>query len=392
MTEVGAPRTAAPLPSRFGGKLMAGRLKVGEIWGIPITLHASWLLVFGLVTWSLAAAYFPTEYPGWTRAAYWLAGALTSIAFFASVLVHELGHSWVALRNGIPIRGITLFVFGGVAQISREPATPGVELRIALAGPATSLGLAGLFRGIALLMGDTVLVAAPAIWLARINLMVALFNLVPGFPLDGGRLLRAVIWRWTGSFHRATQAASVAGRLVALALMGYGVITVLGGDVLGGMWIVFIGWFLDNAAAATQAQANLRELLRDVTVAQAMTRDCPRVPRDRTLEQLVQEEVLGAGRRCFFVTDDGRLCGLVTLHHIKSIPLERRSVVRAEDVMTRTEQLTLVGPEESMLAALEKMDDANVAQMPVVAGGELLGMIGREQIVRYLRARAELGV
>jgi len=393
MTEVGAPRTAAPLPSRSGGKkLMDGRLKVGEIWGIPITLHASWLLVFGLVTWSLAAAYFPTEYPGWTRAAYWLAGALTSIAFFASVLVHELGHSWVALRNGIPIRGITLFVFGGVAQISREPASPGVELRIALAGPATSLGLAGLFRGIALLMGDTVLVAAPAIWLARINLMVALFNLVPGFPLDGGRLLRAVIWRWTGSFHRATQAASVAGRLVALALMGFGVITVLGGDVLGGIWIVFIGWFLDNAAAATQAQANLRELLRDVTVAQAMTRDCPRVPRDRTLEQLVQEEVLGAGRRCFFVTDDGRLCGLVTLHHIKSIPLERRSVVRAEDVMTRTEQLTLVGPEESMLAALEKMDDANVAQMPVVAGGELLGMIGREQIVRYLRARAELGV
>jgi Zn-dependent protease len=393
MTEVGAPRTAAPLPSRSGGKkLMDGRLKVGEIWGIPITLHASWLLVFGLVTWSLAAAYFPIEYPGWTRAAYWLAAALTSIAFFASILVHELGHSLVALRNGIPIRGITLFVFGGVAQISREPASPGVELRIALAGPFTSLGLGGLFGSIAFLARDAVLVAAPAIWLARINFMVALFNLVPGFPLDGGRLLRAVIWRWTGSFYRATRTASVAGRLVALALMGFGVITVLGGDVLGGMWIVFIGWFLDSAAAATQAQANLREVLRDVTVAQAMTRDCPRVPRDRTLEQLVQEEVLGAGRRCFFVTDDGRLSGLVTLHHIKSVPHERRGAVRAEDVMTRMEQLTAVGPEESMLAALEKMDDANVAQMPVVAGGELLGMIGREQILRYLRARAELGV
>ena len=380
------------MPSPFlGRKLTEGRLKVGEIWGIPIALHASWLLVFGLVTWSLAAAYFPSEYPGWTRAAYWLVGALTAAAFFLSVLVHELGHSWVALRHGIPIRGITLFVFGGVAQISREPASPAAEWRIALAGPLTSLGIAGLFASVAFVMRDTVLVAAPATWLARINLMVALFNLLPGFPLDGGRLFRAVIWRWTGSFHRATQAASIAGRLVALALMGIGVITVLGGDVLGGMWIVFIGWFLDNAAAATAAQASLKELLRDVTVAQVMTRDCPRVPRDRTLEQLVQEEVLGAGRRCFFVTDDGRLSGLVTLHHIKAIPRERRSAVRAEEVMTATDQLAVVGPEESMLAALEKMDDANVAQMPVVAGKELLGMIAREHILSYLRARAELG-
>jgi Zn-dependent protease len=376
----------------LGGKLSDGRLKVGEIWGIPIALHASWLLVFGLVTWSLAAGYFPSGYPGWTRTAYWLAGALTALAFFLSILVHELGHSKVALRNGIPIRGITLFVFGGVAQISREPGSPAVELRIALAGPLTSLGLAGVFGGIARLTADTVFVAAPAIWLARINFTVALFNLVPGFPLDGGRLLRAVVWRWTGSFHRATRAASVAGRLVALALMGFGVITALGGNVLGGMWIVFIGWFLDNAASAAQAQASLQEVLRDVTVVQAMTRECPRVPRDRTLDRLVQEEVLGAGRRCFFVTDDGRLRGLVTLHHVKSVPRERWSAVRAEDVMTGFDQLAMVGPEESMLAALQKMDDANVAQVPVVHGGELLGMIGREHVLRYLRARAELGV
>jgi len=378
--------------SAAGPPLTKGRVTIVEIWGIPIAVHASWLVVFALVTWSLAAGYFPMEFPGWARASYWLTSALTALVFFASILIHELGHSWVALRNGIPIRGITLFVFGGVAQISREPASPGAEFRIALAGPATSLALAAVFAGVWLLSRPVVLVAGPALWLARINLMVGLFNLLPGFPLDGGRLLRAVAWRFTGSFHRATRAASVAGRLVAVGLMGIGVFTVLGGNVLGGIWLLFIGWFLDNAAAATQAQAGLRELLRDVTVAQAMTRECSRVARDRTLGQLVHEEVLGAGRRCFFVTDEGRLRGLVTLHQIKEVSPERRDAVRVEEIMTPAAQLSVVSPGESMLAALEKMDGANVAQLPVMEDGELLGMIGREQVLHYVRTRAELGV
>jgi Zn-dependent protease len=369
-----------------------GRFEVVEIWGIPIRVHFSWLLVFGLVTWSLAAGYFPHEYPGWAARAYWAVGAVTALVFFASILVHELGHSWVALRNGIPIRSITLFVFGGVAQIAREPGAPGVELRIAIAGPATSFLLAGLFAGIWQVVHDVPILAAPAIWLARINFMVAAFNLIPGFPLDGGRLLRALVWRWTGSLRRASEAASFLGQLVAFAFIGWGIFTVLGGDVIGGMWIAFIGWFLQNAAAASRAEANLREMLRDVTVGHAMTRDCRRVERGASLDRIVHEEVLGAGRRCFVVTEDGRLVGLLTLHEIKAVPKERWAVVTVGEVMTPAEKVTAVDPKTDLLTALETMDDANVAQMPVVEAGELLGMIGREQVLHYVRVRGELGM
>jgi Zn-dependent protease len=371
---------------------MEGRLKILEVWGIPIAVHFSWLLVFGLVTWSLAGGYFPAEYPGWALAAYWLVGAVTSLAFFGSIVLHELGHSLIALRNGIPIRRITLFVFGGIAQIGREPDAPGVEFRIAIAGPLTSLGLATLFAGAWLLARGVPLVAAPAIWLARINFMVAAFNLIPGFPLDGGRVLRALVWRWTGSARRATQTASFAGQLVAFGLIGFGILRVLGGDVLGGAWLVFIGWFLQNAAAASHAEAGLRELLGAATVAQVMTRECPRVPRDRTLDRLVHEEVLGAGRRCFVVADDSRLQGLLTLHEIKAVPRERWGRVTVGDTMTPAEKLTAVSPQEDLLGALAKMDDARVGQMPVLTGGALVGMIDREQILHYVRVRSELGV
>ena len=371
---------------------MKSPVEIVEVWGIPIRIHLSWLLVFGLVTWSLAAGYFPGEYPGWTRGSYWAIGALTALAFFASILIHELGHSWVARRNGIPIQSITLFVFGGVARISREPDTAGVEFRMAVAGPATSVVLAALFAGAWQLVREMPLLAAPAIWLARINFMVAVFNLVPGFPLDGGRLFRAAVWHFTGSLRRASQIASFTGQLVAIGLIGWGILTVMGGDVVGGMWLAFIGWFLQNAAAHSHAEASLRELLRDVTVAQAMTPDCRRIERGTSLERIVREEVLGAGRRCFAVTAGPRLVGLLTLHEIKAVPQERWATVTAGDVMTPAEKVITAGPNDELVTALQKMDDANVAQMPVLAGGELLGMIAREQILHYVRVRGELGV
>lgn len=371
---------------------MGGRLKIVEVWGIPIRVHFSWLLVFGLVTWSLAAGYFPGEYPGWAARTYWAVGAITALVFFASILVHELGHSWVALRNGIPIRSITLFVFGGVAQIAREPDAPGAELRIAIAGPVTSFVLAGLFAAIWQLVRELPILAASAIWLARINFMVAAFNLIPGFPLDGGRLFRALVWRWTGSLRRASEAASFTGQLVAFGFIGLGILTVFGGNVIGGMWLAFIGWFLQNAAAASHGEATMREMLRGVTVGQAMTRDCRRVEPASSLDRVVHEEVLGAGRRCLVVTEDGRLVGLLTLHEIKAIPKDRWAGVTVAEVMTPADKVTAADPRMNLLAALERMDDANVAQMPVIEAGELLGMIGREQVLHYVRVRAELGL
>lgn len=369
-----------------------GRLTIAWIWGIPISVHMSWLLIFGLLSASLAAGYFPAHQPMWGAATRWVLGTLTALAFFASVLLHELGHARIALRHGIPIRGITLFVFGGIAQMGREPGSPGAELRIAVAGPLTSLALAASFGLLAVASRSVPLVAVPALWLAGINFVVAVFNLLPGFPLDGGRVFRAAVWAATGSFERANRAASRAGEIVALALIAIGVVRALGGDVVGGIWIALIGWFLQNSAAGGRAEAALRELLRGVTVRQAMGHECPSIAPDLTLDRLVHEHVLAAGRRCFGVAEDGKLRGLLTLHEVKAVPRDQWGRVRVTEVMRRIQDLATVTPDEDLLRALERLDDAKVAQMPVMADGRWLGMLDREDILHYMRVRSELGV
>jgi CBS domain-containing protein len=236
------------------------------------------------------------------------------------------------------------------------------------------------------------LVSVPALWLARINLAVALFNLLPGSPLDGGRVLRAAVWAWTGSFDRANRTAAASGEVLALVLIGVGTLRAMGGDVAGGIWIALIGWFLHSAVVAGRAQAALRDLLRGVTVSQAMARECLSIAPGLTLERLVSEEVLGAGRRCFVVAEDGKLRGLLTLHEVKGVPRDRWDRVTVDEVMQPAKALATVGAEENLLKALEQMDDANVAQLPVVDDGQWLGMLDRERIVHYMRVRAELGV
>jgi len=371
---------------------MEANVRLGRILGIPIGLHTSWFLIFGLVTWSLAAGYFPGEYPALSVAAYWALGAVTSLLFFGSVLIHELGHSVVALRNRIPVRGITLFIFGGVAQIGREPPDAGTEFRVAIAGPLSSLGLAAGFAGLWWLDRAIPYLAAPSVWLMRINLMLAFFNLIPGFPLDGGRVLRAAIWHLMGNFYRATQIATFTGQLTAFGFMGLGVFTMLTGNWINGLWLVFIGWFLQNAAAASYAQTNVQQSLRDVTVAQAMTRDCPLVPTYIPLRQLVEEHVLTGGRRCFFVTENDRLRGLLTLTDVAKVPQANWTETTAGQVMVPWERMVQVQPGTPLLKALQAMDDAKVNQVPVVTGDELLGMLSREQVLHYIRARAELGI
>ncbi|MBN1219979.1 MAG: site-2 protease family protein [Anaerolineae bacterium] len=371
---------------------MEANVKLGRIWGIPIGLHLSWFLVFGLVTWSLALGYFPAEYPSLSTTTSWLLGAATSLLFFGSVLVHELGHSLLALRNQIPVRGITLFIFGGVAQIGRESPNPGAEFRIAIAGPVASLGLGVLFYGLWLLDQPLAYLAAPSLWLARINLLLAVFNMIPGFPLDGGRVLRALLWWWTGSLHRATQVATFTGQLVAFGFIGWGVWTMLGGNFFNGLWLVFIGWFLQNAAATSYAQSNLQQSLRGVQVVQVMTRDCPLVSGQLPLEQLVEEHILTGGRRCFFVSDNDQLFGMLTLGDVTKIPRAEWGHVTTGQVMVPWERLAHVTPKTELLTALQMMDDANVNQVPVVENKKIVGMLSREQVLHYLRARTELGI
>ena len=369
---------------------MRGSIRIGTVYGIPIAIHPSWLVVFGLVAWQLATAELPGALPGWSTTTYWVAGLATSLLAFASVLVHELGHSWVASRNGIPIRSITLFIFGGVASIAQEPSSPAVELRIAIAGPATSFGLAFVFHQLGRVATGVAVLSVPAVWLGGLNLTVALFNCLPGFPLDGGRVLRAAVWRRTGDLQRATRAAAIAGEGIGLGLMGLGMIAVLAGN-LGGLWPILIGWFLQTAASASLAQSHLGGVLRGVTVEQVMTRDCARVPRALPLDRLVEEEVLARGHRCFFVASDGHLDGLLTLHEVRAVPRASWANVTAAEVMRASRDLVTARPEDDLLTTMQRMDDAGVAQLPVVSGGALLGMVSREQLVHYVRARAELG-
>ncbi len=371
---------------------MEASVRLGRILGIPVGLHISWFLIFGLVTWSLAVGYFPTEYPSLPTSAYWGLGAMTSLLFFGSVLAHELSHSVVALRNQIPVRGITLFIFGGVAQIGREPPNAGAEFRIALAGPLTSLGLGLGFGGLWLLDQAIPYLAAPSLWLMRINLILAGFNLIPGFPLDGGRVLRAIVWQITGNFQKATRVATFTGQLTAFGFIGFGLLTILSGNFFNGLWLAFIGWFLQNAAASSYAQANLQQSLRDVTVSQVMSRDCLLVPGQMPLAQLVEEQILSGGRRCFFVADEDRLRGVLTLADITRVPKANWGHTPLEQVMVPWERTVKVQPDTALLAALQIMDDANVNQVPVVQGGQMVGMLSREQLLRYIRTRAELGI
>ena len=317
-------------------------------------------------------------------------GVLTTILFFVSVLAHELGHSFLALRNRIPVKGITLFIFGGVAQIAEEPKTPGAEFRIAIAGPLVSLALA-IFFGIAYLLDQQIpYLAAPSAYLMRINFILALFNLIPGFPLDGGRVLRAFVWWLNKDFYKATKVASFSGQIVAFGFIGFGVLSLFRGDFMNGLWLVFIGWFLQNAAATAYAQTNLQHQLQDVRVGQVMERDCVRVASLTPVSLVVDNQVLSGGQSCFFVADNGKLQGLLTLRDISQIPQPKWRFTTMGQAMVPAERLVSVTPDTELLKALQTMDDANLAQMPVLEDGILVGVLSRENVLHYLRVRADL--
>jgi Zn-dependent protease len=371
---------------------MNGSLTIGKIYGIPVKLHSSWFLIFGLITWSLAAAFFPNAYPGWSNSAYWIAGSITAILFFGSVLLHELGHSLVALREGVPVLSITLFIFGGVAQIGRDPDTAGTEFRIAIAGPITSLALAGGFALAGIALTNFSVISASALYLARINSILAIFNMLPGFPLDGGRVLRAILWKYGGSFRRATRWATGTGQAVAFLFIGFGVFRMFQGGFFDGLWIAFIGWFLSNASQHSYQQVVLREMLTGVTARQLMVPHCTVVRTDMPLDELVDQHVLGEGNRCFFIADNGLLRGLLTLSKIKSIERQEWQNVTTADVMTPLDQVRSISPNEDAWTLLRLMDESDINQVPVMEHGQIAGMITRERLLHYIRTRSELGI
>jgi Zn-dependent protease len=372
---------------------MNANIKLGNILGIPVGLHFSWFLVFALVIFSLSTGYFPQEYPMLSSGLHVFLAAITTLGFFGSVLLHELGHSVIALRNNIPVKGITLFIFGGVAQIQREPQTPGAEFRIAIAGPLVSLALAGIFGVMAALEQQYPVLAAPSTYLMRLNLTLAIFNMIPGFPLDGGRVLRALIWKLSGNQTKATRIASLGGQVVAFGFIGLGVMNIFTGQISNGLWMMLIGWFLQSAAASASYQANLQEKLQGVTVEQAMTDECSAVPALTPLNQLVQERVLRQGNACFVVTDyDGQMRGVLTLQDITRIPQMQWRFATAGQAMTPLQGLPRVEANDELLNALQRMDEAESHHATVVQFNRPIGLISREQVLKYLRMRTQLGM
>lgn len=365
-------------------------IPLGRVLGIPLELDYSWFLVFALLTWALAVGHYPAEFKGWPPGLYWIMGAVTAVMLFVSVLLHELGHSVVARRYKIPVRRITLFIFGGVSQIEAEAATAGADFRIAVAGPLLSLALAALFTVLAPVVADVSPLLALVRYLAYINGALALFNLIPGFPLDGGRGLRAIVWGVTGDFQRATRIAASVGRGFAFVFILAGVWQIFAGNFVGGLWIAFIGWFLESAAVSQTQQVAMQDLLAGHTVAEAMSRDLTVVPGGATLQQLVDQHVLTGGRRSFLVQHDGALLGLLTLHHVVQIPRGHWGTTTAEQAMIPAARMRSARPDTELRASLAEMDRDGVSQLPVMMDGHAVGMLRREDVISFLRAAQQL--
>ena len=371
---------------------MRGSFNLGRIFGIQVRLHFTWFVIFFLVTVSLSLEAFPAFYPGWEQPLYWTIGIVTSLLFFTSVLAHELAHSLVGRANGIQIKSITLFIFGGMAQMTKEADKAGAELKMAIAGPACSLAISGMFTLLWWLTKDVVEpLSAMAFWLAWINGVLAIFNLIPGFPLDGGRVFRSLVWRFSGNYQLATRIATRLGQGVAYAfILGGILIMFLLQEWVSGLWIIFIGWFLQYAASISYRQTQQREILQGFTAAQVMTSDYMVVPPDITVGQLVQDYVLFKGYRLFLVADGDKVKGTVTLHNIKSVPQSDWSTTQVDKIMVPADQLNAVRPEQDALSVLEQMEERSINQMSVVNEGKIIGLITRDSLVRFLQTHAEL--
>ena len=375
---------------------MHATIRLGRIFGIQIGLHYSWLIIAMLVAFSLAA-HFRSVNPGWGERTIWATAILTAVLFFVAIILHELSHSVVAKARGLPVRSITLFALGGVAEIE-DAADAKTEFLIAIVGPFASAVIGVICLMLALALGwDMPDVAAPKspvvamlMWLGVINIGLAIFNLIPGFPLDGGRVLRAVVWWFTGDAERSTRAASWVGQLVAFGFIVIGIFRFFGGEGFGGLWLAFIGWFLLGAARTSYAQLAIAESLRGLRALDVMTKDCPVVGGRTNLQTLVDEHLMRTGNRCFVVEEQGRITGLITPHEIKKVPRNRWPFTTVDEVMRPLDQLQTVKPEATVMAALEIMGREDINQIPVVADGQLQGIISRAHILGLLQTRAEL--
>jgi Zn-dependent protease/predicted transcriptional regulator len=371
------------------------QVKLGRISGISIGLHYSWFIIAVLIVLSLADRFHAVN-QRWGEAVIWSAAIITAVLFFVTLLLHELAHSLLAKARGLRVRAITLFALGGVSQIESEASDAKSEFWIAIVGPITSLTIGIILLAIAWLAGwlpgtePATPVAAVLLWLGYINLTLAAFNMIPGYPLDGGRVLRAAIWWITRSSDRATRLAAQVGQVVAFIFILLGLFRFFVVKDVGALWLAFIGWFLLDASRASYVQVELTAGLRGRRVAELMDRDCATVQGHLSLQDFVNEYLLHSGSRCYVVVQDDQLTGLITPNEVKRVPRELWPQTSVQSVMRPLGQLRTVSPETPALQALEIMSSADINQLPVVSNGRLEGLFSRSHVLRILRTNAEL--
>jgi len=377
--------------------MLRSGIPIGRLFGVALRLHYSWFIIFVLVTWALTASYFPAVFPDWNLASRIAAGIITSLLFFGSVLVHELAHSIVSQRQGIPVKSITLFVFGGVSEISEEPKQPKDEFRMAIVGPLTSLIIGGILWGIFFGVRNidsfaAQMVTAITYWLGYINLALGVFNLIPGFPLDGGRVFRSIWWWRSRSLKSATRVASTIGRFIGLLFIFGGIYLVFTPYWFNGLWIALIGWFLENAASSSYKQLLLQEMLKGHTASEVMSRDCVLINPETTVDRLVNDNILTSGRRCFPVVAVALNIGLMTLHNIRAVPRDRWTTETVKSAMTPFDKLKWVGPDEELSSLMRLLQENDINQVPVVQDNQVIGMVTRENLLNFVNIRSGLGI
>src|SRR6266700_863460 len=372
---------------------MPGSFRIGRIAGIDINIHISWLIILVFLTFWLANGYFPMAYPGRTQGTYVVLGLVSTVLLFVSVLLHELAHSFVARARGLPVHSIVLFIFGGVSNIEREPQTAGVEFSMAFVGPLTSLLIGAFCYGLLFLLRGSQSPVVPILsYLAFTNILLGVFNLIPGFPLDGGRVLHAILWKLTGNVSMAMNVATRVGQIVAYLIIVSGVLLFFSGNGLNGIFIAFTGWFLLNAAQSARTQSTLDTIFEGVLVSQVMTTNVVTTPANISLQKLVDESFLPQGLRSAFVLQGDQLAGLITLSDIRHVPREQWGQTPVGHAMIAGARLHTITPQQSLKEVLPLMIGENVNQLPVVQDGKLVGVLTRDAILRSLEVRRTLGL
>ncbi len=365
-------------------------IKLGKLFGIEIGVSYSWFVIFFLITFSLWGDY-RQKHGDWPESWHVVAAVATSFLFFLSIVIHELSHSLLARAKGLPVHSITLFIFGGVSRIEKEAMNATTELLVGIIGPISSAVLAGIFHLVALAFEEGSPIGAMARWLAIINITLAVFNLIPGFPLDGGRVLRAAVWGLTGDMRKATRVAIRVGQGFAYLFIIAGASVALGSkeNIVNGLWMAFIGWFLLNAAKSSQGAMIFERAIKGAKARDVMNAEPPVVAADISLEEFFEHYLMRTGQRCFMVSRNGDLLGLITTHELKAEPRGQWSLVTVERAMRPIETVRHVAPDDDLHKVVELMEKEDLNQVPVISDNGLEGMIRRENVLRFIKTRSE---